>query len=67
MTLAPRSFQYTLDAGPAKRLAWEAWRKGREQMSEATAHLRLQPSRRIEQVQAPVEPLGQLALLESHI
>ena len=36
----------TLDHAGARRLAWDAWRKGREQMSEATAHLRLQPSRR---------------------
>ena len=27
-------------------IAWEAWRKGREQLSEATASQRLQPARR---------------------
>ena len=35
-----------LDAASAKRLAWEAWRRGREQLSEATASTRLQPARR---------------------
>ena len=30
----------------ARTLAWLAWRAGREQMSEATAHQRLQPVRR---------------------
>jgi len=35
-----------LDPDSAKLLAWEAWRKGREQLSEATAHHRLQPARR---------------------
>jgi hypothetical protein len=35
-----------LDPSAARVLTWVAWRAGREQMSEATAHLRLQPSRR---------------------
>lgn len=35
-----------LDPAAAQVLAWEAWRKGREQMNEATASWRLQPSRR---------------------
>ena len=35
-----------LDPASAKRLAWEAWRKGREQLSEATASPRLQLARR---------------------
>jgi hypothetical protein len=35
-----------LDPASAKHLAWEAWRKGREQLSEATASSRLQPARR---------------------
>ena len=35
-----------LDPASAKLLAWEAWRKGREHLSEATAHHRLQPARR---------------------
>jgi hypothetical protein len=35
-----------LDPSAARALTWAAWRAGREQMSEATAHLRLQPSRR---------------------
>lgn len=39
------SVQATLDPAAAKLLAWEAWRKGREQMSEATAFQRLQPAR----------------------
>jgi len=29
----------------ARALSWSAWRAGREQMSEATAHQRLQPIR----------------------
>ena len=40
------ALQNMLDADSAKLLAWEAWRKGREQLSEATAHHRLQPTRR---------------------
>ena len=40
------ALQDRLDPAPAKLLAWEAWRKGREQLSEATAHHRLQPARR---------------------
>lgn len=35
-----------LEPSEAKALSWDAWRAGREQMSEATAHLRLQPVRR---------------------
>jgi hypothetical protein len=35
-----------LEPSAARALTWIAWRAGREQMSEATAHLRLQPSRR---------------------
>jgi hypothetical protein len=34
------------DPAAAKSLAWEAWRKGREHLSEATASHRLQPARR---------------------
>jgi hypothetical protein len=37
------ALQKLLDPDAAKRLAWEAWRKGREQMYEATAAQRLQP------------------------
>ena len=33
-----------LDPDAARALAWEAWRKGREQMREATAAERLQPA-----------------------
>ena len=40
------ALQNMLDSASAKLLAWEAWRKGREQLSEATAHHRLQPARR---------------------
>ena len=40
------ALQNMLDPDSAKLLAWEAWRKGREQLSEATAPLRLQPGRR---------------------
>jgi hypothetical protein len=40
------ALQHTLDPAAAKLLAWEAWRKGREQMSEATSSHRLQPARR---------------------
>jgi hypothetical protein len=35
-----------LDPSAARVVSWDAWRAGREQMSEATAHQRLQPSRR---------------------
>ncbi len=35
-----------LDEAAARALSWSAWRAGREQLSEATAHQRLQPSRR---------------------
>jgi hypothetical protein len=35
-----------LEAPVARALSWDAWRAGREQMSEATAHQRLQPIRR---------------------
>ena len=40
------ALQNLLDPAAAKLLAWEAWRKGREHLSEATAHHRLQPARR---------------------
>ena len=36
------ALQAMLDPAAAKLLAWEAWRKGREQLSEATASQRLQ-------------------------
>ena len=39
-------FQDLLDADAARHLAWEAWRKGREQLSEATASPRPQLARR---------------------
>jgi hypothetical protein len=35
-----------LEASVARALSWGAWRAGREQLSEATAHQRLQPIRR---------------------
>jgi hypothetical protein len=35
-----------LEPTAARALSWHAWRAGREQMNEATAHQRLQPSRR---------------------
>jgi hypothetical protein len=35
-----------LEVSVARALGWDAWRAGREQMSEATAHQRLQPIRR---------------------
>jgi hypothetical protein len=35
-----------LEPSAARALCWDAWRAGREQMSEATAHQRLQPVRR---------------------
>jgi hypothetical protein len=34
-----------LEPSAARAVTWVAWRAGREQMSEATAYLRLQPSR----------------------
>ena len=40
------AIQNMLDSAAAKYLAWEAWRKGREQLSEATASHRLQLARR---------------------
>ncbi len=40
------AFQTMLDPTAAKSLAWEAWRKGREQLSEATTSQRLQLARR---------------------
>jgi hypothetical protein len=40
------ALQTLLDPDAAKLLAWEAWRKGREQLSEATASQRLQLARR---------------------
>ncbi len=40
------SAQTMLDPRSAKFLAWEAWRKGREQLNEAYASQRLQPVRR---------------------
>ena len=42
----PTALQSMLDADSAKHLAWEAWRKGREQLSEATTSHRLQLARR---------------------
>ncbi len=40
------ALQYSLDPASARVLAWEAWRKGREQLSEATAAQLLQPARK---------------------
>jgi hypothetical protein len=40
------ALQIVLDPAAAKSLAWEAWRKGREQLSEATAFQRLHSVRR---------------------
>lgn len=40
------ALQHMLDHASAKHLAWEAWRKGRELLSEATASPRLQMARR---------------------
>jgi hypothetical protein len=40
------ALQTNLDPAAAKLLAWEAWRKGREQMSEATASQCLQLARK---------------------
>jgi len=40
------ALQHMLDPAGAKFLAWEAWRKGREHLSEATAFHRLQLARR---------------------
>jgi hypothetical protein len=42
----PRAVRAGVDAEAARALAWAAWRAGREQFSEATAHQRLQPVRR---------------------
>jgi hypothetical protein len=42
----PKALQAALDPAAAKALAWDAWRAGREQLSEATASQRLQPARR---------------------
>ena len=39
------ALQNLLDPASAKLLAWEAWRKGREHLSEATAFQRLQRAR----------------------
>jgi hypothetical protein len=39
------AFQNLLDTPAAKLLAWEAWRKGREHLSEAAAARRLQLAR----------------------
>jgi hypothetical protein len=41
-----KALQTMPDTAAAKLLAWEAWRKGREQMSEATSSQRLQLARR---------------------
>lgn len=35
-----------IEPSAARAMTWVAWRAGREQMSEATAHQRLQPVRR---------------------
>lgn len=35
-----------VDPDALRALAWDAWRKGREQMAEATTFQRLQPARR---------------------
>ncbi len=40
------ALQTLLEPAAAKFLAWEAWRKGREHLSEAMASRNLQPSRR---------------------
>ena len=40
------ALQTNLDPAAAKLLTWEAWRKGREHLSEATASQRLQPAPR---------------------
>jgi hypothetical protein len=40
------ALQTMLDPTSAKLLAWEAWRKGREQLSESSASQRLLPARR---------------------
>jgi hypothetical protein len=40
------ALQTMLDPASAKLLAWEAWRQGREQLSEATASQRLQLARK---------------------
>jgi hypothetical protein len=41
-----KALQTNLDLAATKLLAWEAWRKGREHLSEATASQRLQPAPR---------------------
>jgi hypothetical protein len=40
------ALEHQLDPATAKLVAWEAWRMGREQLSEATAAHRLQLARR---------------------
>jgi hypothetical protein len=40
-----QAIQMGLDPNTAKKVAWDAWRAGREQLYEATAHQRLQPCR----------------------
>jgi hypothetical protein len=40
-----QAVQMDLDPTNAKKLAWDAWRAGREQIYEATAYKRLQPCR----------------------
>jgi hypothetical protein len=40
------ALQTMLDPASARVLAWEAWRKGREQLVEASASQRLQTVRR---------------------
>jgi hypothetical protein len=41
-----KALQTNLDPAAAKLLAWEAWRKGREHLSETMASQRLQPAPR---------------------
>ena len=41
-----KGLQTGSDLDAARSLAWDAWRAGRERMSEATAADRLQPARR---------------------
>lgn len=38
--------EFGLEPSAARALGWIAWRAGREQLNEATAHHRLQPMRR---------------------
>ena len=40
-----KAVQTALDLDGIRAVAWDAWRTGREQLSEATAERRLQPSR----------------------